>query len=102
MIKTGVSASHLDWTMVPYVRKSFYKHFKTGAKYIKGVILPIEEFNDEMSIDDEKYKASGDVYTYALELTEKELNQAVEGLYHNLNTLQSRSGNQLKIRELYK
>ena len=23
----GVSASHLDWTMVPYVRKSFVKHF---------------------------------------------------------------------------
>lgn len=22
----GVSASHLDWTMVPYVRKSFFKH----------------------------------------------------------------------------
>ena len=22
----GVSATHLDWTMVPYVRKSFYKH----------------------------------------------------------------------------
>ena len=29
----GVSASHLDWTMVPYVRKSFYKHFKDGLKY---------------------------------------------------------------------
>ena len=23
----GVSATHLDWTMVPYVRKSFYKHY---------------------------------------------------------------------------
>ena len=28
-------------------------------------------------------------------MTEKELMQAVEGMYHNLNTLQSRSGNQL-------
>ena len=28
-------------------------------------------------------------------LTKKETYQAVEGLYHNLNTLQSRSGNQL-------
>ena len=91
----GVSATHLDWTIVPYVRKSFYKHFKTGAKYIVGVNLPIEEFNDSMSIEDEKYKASGNVYTYALDQTKKELKQAVEGLYHNLNTLQSRSGNQL-------
>ena len=91
----GVSASHLDWTMVPYVRKSFFKHFKNGAKYIEGLTLPLEEFNDGMSIEDEKYKASGNVYTYAIEQTEKELNQAVEGMYHNLNTLQSRSGNQL-------
>jgi ribonucleoside-triphosphate reductase len=35
------------------------------------------------------------VYDYALEMTKKEIHQAVEGLYHNLNTLQSRSGNQL-------
>ena len=32
----GVSATHLDWTMVPYVRKSFIKHFKRGLKHIKG------------------------------------------------------------------
>ena len=31
----GVSATHLDWTMVPYVRKSFYKHFKDGLMYIE-------------------------------------------------------------------
>jgi ribonucleoside-triphosphate reductase len=30
-----------------------------------------------------------------MEMTERELQQAVEGMYHNLNTLQSRSGNQL-------
>ena len=28
-------------------------------------------------------------------MTEKEVKQAVEGMFHNLNTLQSRSGNQL-------
>lgn len=32
----GVSATHLDWSMVPYVRKSFYKHFVDGLKYIEG------------------------------------------------------------------
>lgn len=30
----GVSATHLDWTMVPYVRKSFAKHLKDAVKYI--------------------------------------------------------------------
>ena len=31
----GVAATHIDWTMVPYVRKSFFKHFKDGLKYIE-------------------------------------------------------------------
>ena len=43
----GVSATHLDWTMVPYVRKSFFKHFKDGLKYIEGMsddeIVSLEE-----------------------------------------------------------
>lgn len=42
-----------------------------------------------MSIDDNKLKAFEKVYEYALEMTKKEIHQAVEGLYHNLNTLQS-------------
>ena len=29
----GVSATHLDWTMVPYVRKSFFKHWKVVFFY---------------------------------------------------------------------
>ena len=32
----GVSSTHIDWTMVPYVRKSFMKHFKDGLKYVEG------------------------------------------------------------------
>ena len=92
----GVAATHLDWTMVPYVRKSFYKHYYDGLKYIQG----IDEFGvygkiTDVSIDDEAYTCSADVYKYALDMTKKEIHQAVEGLYHNLNTLQSRSGNQL-------
>ena len=91
----GVSATHLDWTMVPYVRKSFYKHFKDGLKWVNGnEHLGIENIED-FSIENDLYTSNRKVYKYALEKTEKELNQAVEGMYHNLNTLQSRSGNQL-------
>lgn len=92
----GVSASHLDWTMVPYVRKSFRKHFTDGAKYILGVKnVSYSEAPEDMSIEDNRYKKHTKVYDYALEMTERETRQAVEGMYHNLNTLQSRSGNQL-------
>ena len=107
----GVSATHLDWTMVPYVRKSFWKHFKDGLKYFgEGnedhyflgtdiTRFPIEPYN-HLSVDK---SAVGLVHTakcckaykYAMDMTERELQQAVEGMYHNLNTLQSRSGNQL-------
>ena len=94
----GVSASHLDWTMVPYVRMSFCKHFKDGLKYIEEKELHLfdEDFpQSDWSIENEKYKKYSRAYKYAMDMTEKELMQAVQGMYHNLNTLQSRSGNQL-------
>ena len=91
----GVSASHLDWTMVPYVRKSFYKHYRDGIKYLENKEIDYS-FHPELSIDDNDYKVySQKAYNYAMDMTQKEMQQAVEGLLHNLNTLQSRSGNQL-------
>ena len=91
----GVSATHLDWTMVPYVRKSFFKHYRDGVKYIEKRDLDYS-FHSDMSIDDMDYQAySQEAYQYAMEMTEREIMQAVEAMYHNLNTLQSRSGNQL-------
>lgn len=102
----GVSATHLDWTMVPYVRKSFYKHFLKGLKYCETeAVSALEEgarndylskLNGNLPIDSELYKTPFTrAYKYAMDQTENETHQAVEGMYHNLNTLQSRSGNQL-------
>ena len=118
----GVSASHLDWSAVPYIRKSFRKHWQNGLRYIAFWDVPesaIEEAGlmtesdwleyentfgkqidlvktKEMPINwypnEDDYK---DIYNYAYDMTYKECMQAVEGMYHNLNTLQSRSGNQL-------
>ena len=96
----GVAATHLDWTMVPYVRKSFYKHYMDAIEFMgpdsdmdKDYIA--EDLTKETSIEDSRYTKWGDLYKYAMYMTKKELSQAVEGMYHNLNTLQSRSGNQL-------
>lgn len=94
-----MSATHLDWTMVPYVRKSFYKHYKDGCKYIGNLdddnlekIISYAK-NNNLSINDDYFKEDKEIYQYTIDMTEKEIHQAVEGLYHNLNTLQSRSGN---------
>ena len=93
----GVSATHIDWTMVPYVRKSFYKHWKDGCKYLLKINTDKYDgvITNETPINDESYKTFDKAYDYAMDMTEKEIHQAVEGMYHNLNTLQSRSGNQL-------
>ena len=93
----GVSATHLDWTMVPYVRKSFRKHYIEGLKYIENISDQelFDHIPDNAGIEDSEYMVYDKVYKYALDMTTKECYQAAEGMYHNLNTLQSRSGNQL-------
>ena len=61
----------------------------------------LKEKIKKISIDSEKYKKFKQVYEYALKMTERETYQAVEGLFHNLNTLQSRSGNQLPFSSIF-
>lgn len=94
----GCSATHLDWTMVPYVKKSFKKHFLDGIKFLyEGLYFDKYDglYDEGTSIEDDFYKSFPKAYQYAVEMTQKELHQAVEGMYHNLNTLQSRAGDQL-------
>lgn len=129
----GVSATHLDWTMVPYFRKSFLKHYITAwikdrddfqnlslvdmlfddyTEYVEGHPITRNRFDDWIDNHKDSFfeitKTSEEDYTLensgnlnrkylqsALYDTIIETKQAVEGLYHNLNTLQSRSGNQL-------
>ena len=107
----GVSATHLDWTMVPYVRKSFFKHYneirETANMLTFGLFnIKQKEMSKEdiinTSINDKFYIGNSCFNVFkriiskvALKRTEREIYQSVEGLYHNLNTLQSRSGNQL-------
>ena len=115
----GVSATHLDWTMVPYVRKSFMKHYileyiKQTDEFLALDLLSMSTFELDAWVDEhkheylEKFGLTEEDFTFenrpnldkylsqaALFETIKETHQAVEGMYHNLNTLQSRSGNQL-------
>jgi ribonucleoside-triphosphate reductase len=93
--------------MTPYVRKSFWKHFKNGLSYIElslDTLLSVDEEKiykllasdlSDKSIDSDIFKHFTHAYQYAMDMTVKEVGQAVEAMFHNLNTLQSRSGNQL-------
>ena len=104
----GVAATHLDWTLVPYVRKSFVKYIEDGLVYIEGKSeykakrfrkwLAHDEAHPDSLIhfDDKEFRElHPDAWEYAMDMTEREVRQGAEGLFHNLNTLQSRSGNQL-------
>lgn len=115
----GVSASHIDWTMVPYVRKSFRKHWIDGLRYceddgwsgfsraemgerawqhlceeystipekrnlISDKKLDSKNYQLSLSIEDTYFKECPRAYRYALEMTEREIYQAIEAMYHNL------------------
>ena len=105
---------HLDYDLAKYVKKSFAKHFLTGIEYIPNErkhpktireVLGLKENTDdktvqailsEFSIQDPTYKEfSNNIYKYAYEMLLKEAKQAFQGLYHNLNTLESRAGAQV-------
>ena len=98
----GIAVGHLDWSLVPYYRKSFWKHFRDGLYWIDNKneasakdICPPEQ-DKQRSVDKNNFKTNfPKAYSYAVAITERELAQGVEGLLHNLNSLQSRSGNQL-------
>ena len=46
-----------------------------------------DRLNSTLPIDSEIYKEYPNAYQYAIDMTERETHQAVEGMYHNLNTL---------------
>lgn len=114
----GVAATHIDWTMVPYIRKSYRKHYiaqwiESQPEFLKFDILGLNynefkhwienmvtKFYIDTNLDDDDFYFANEnldkvIRQKALFDTKKETYQAVEGMYHNLNTLQSRSGNQL-------
>lgn len=98
----GVGTIHLDYDLAPFVKLSFYKHFANGLKYIENYpdtaidswIVKGKEFM--RPINDEQFKLFPKAYEYAIDMLEKEGQQATQALYHNLNTLESRQGSQVK------
>lgn len=97
----GVGSIHLDYDLAPFVKKSFKKHYEDGKKYIeepivKGIaditLFDTEDWHIDNPIFQQYYPKA---YKYAMDMLEKEGRQAAQGLYHNLNTLESRQGSQV-------
>lgn len=93
----GVGSIHLDYDLAPFVLMSYKKHVKNGLKYIARM-NDEEEINkviNLISTIDCCPLGREDVQQYAIDMLEKEGKQAAQGLYHNLNTLESRQGSQV-------
>lgn len=103
----GCASLHADYDLAPFVRYSFAKHYRDGLKFLANkdeIDYEIEHMLNnplDYSIADGEYKAYyPQVYDYAYALTYREGQQAAQGLYHNLNTLESRAGSQLPFTSL--
>lgn len=93
----GVASAHIDFDLAPFVLKSFIKYYNDGLRWIK--MYPELDFVPE-SINDPRLTSNDRVYTYAIDMLEREGKQATEALYHNLNTLESRAGGQVPFTSL--
>lgn len=93
----GQSIHAFDFAMAPYVKMSFDAHYKDSYRFFFGEELS----NVEISINEYEFrdimKLEGldRVKQHAINLTVKETKQAMEGLIHDLNIMNSRSGNQV-------
>lgn len=90
----GVASGKLDSDLAPYVDMTFKRHFKTGLEYINEgrCLFSIDEIKLSNKLLEEEFPKT---YGYAKDMTWEDCQQGAEGLIHNLNTLTSRSGNQL-------
>lgn len=102
----GVASAHIDNDLAPFVRKSFYKHFRTGLKYFSdmdedGINAWMQTAKElKFAMDNEAFKSYREAYQYACDMLEQEGKQAAQSLYHNLNTLESRAGSQIPFTSL--
>lgn len=90
----GVGSIHIDYDLEPFVDKSFRKYLKEGYHFFKEQDIDIPQ---EVTLEDENTynHMPKKVINYALEKLDKEGTQSAQGLFHNLNTLESRPGSQV-------
>lgn len=92
----GVGSIHLDYDLAPFVKMSFSKHFKDGLKWVENESEDyINRVPKSIGIEDLEAKSHKKAYEYAMTMLENEGQQSAQGLYHNLNTLESRQGSQV-------
>ena len=93
----GQSIHAFDFEMAPYVKMSFDNYYKDSYKFFFGdelenVDVTVEEYEIKNIAE---FDGLDRVKQHAINQTVKETRQAMEGLIHDLNIMNSRSGNQV-------
>ncbi len=94
----GQSIHAFDFAMAPFVRMSFESHYKEAYRFFyneEAVELDkvtVEEYDMK---DINSLEGLERIKQHAINQTVKETKQAMEGLIHDLNIMNSRSGNQV-------
>lgn len=93
----GTGSCHIDYDLEEQVDISYRKHFADALYYFDGKNISWKELDSDICVENhEKLKEEYPRETaYAIRELEKEGMQAAQGLYHNLNTLESRPGSQV-------
>ena len=99
----GCTIPYLDRALTPYIRKTFVKHWNTGAIWLSEEDEDYTEleFNpssdkyfekDWETIYDSLKEKNKKVYRYARDLTKEAVKQALQGLEYEINSLSTVNG----------
>lgn len=92
----GCSIPYLDRALVPYIKKSFKKHFLKALKYIDGLseeeILKFKDRDDICTSNEDLKEKFQKSYVYAYDMTEESVKQAMQGLEYEINSLSTVNG----------
>lgn len=91
----GQSIHAFDFHIAPYVRMSFEEHYKEARQFFDGEEATPGEVTEYTFRELDGLSGDDRVFQFALNQTVKETCQAMEGLIHDLNIMNSRSGNQV-------
>ena len=85
---TTITLTHL----APYVRKSFYRHYKKGVKYFENKELDYS-FHNLLPINENDYKIySPKSYDYAMDCLKSEIRDAVQTFNYQINSMSTTNG----------
>ncbi|MEG1254904.1 anaerobic ribonucleoside-triphosphate reductase [Clostridium sp.] len=93
----GTGSCHIDYDLEEQVDISFRKHFADAWFYFEDKEVKWRDLDAEICVENkdalkEKYPK---LTAFALRELDREGMQSAQGLYHNLNTLESRPGSQV-------